>query len=128
MIWAIVSSWSFLLTVWSFSILFACREYNPSDFGVGHLVMFLCTVFSRVVGRGCLLWLVRFLRKTITHWPASLCPPKPKLAVTWGSQGKSTQVVCHSLLQSTPVCGGLGPPWPVFLRRPYIIWLIVSLS
>ena len=28
---------------------------NQSDFGVGHLVMSMCRVFSCVVGRGCLL-------------------------------------------------------------------------
>ena len=28
---------------------------EESDFSVNHLVMFMCTVFSCVVGRGCLL-------------------------------------------------------------------------
>ena len=32
-----------------------CIEYNQSDFGVDNLVMFMCRVFSCVVGRGCLL-------------------------------------------------------------------------
>jgi len=32
-----------------------CKEYNQSDFGVDHLVMSMCRVFSCVVGRGCLL-------------------------------------------------------------------------
>ena len=31
------------------------KEYNQSDFGVDHLVMSTCRVFSCVVGRGCLL-------------------------------------------------------------------------
>ena len=44
----------FLLTVQSFSI-FGCKEYNQSDFGVDHLVMSMCRVFSCVAGRGCLL-------------------------------------------------------------------------
>ena len=34
---------------------FAAKEYNLSDFGVDHLVMSMCRVFSCVVGRGCLL-------------------------------------------------------------------------
>ena len=34
-----------LLTVWSFSV-FGCKEYNQSDFSVGHLVMSMCRVFS----------------------------------------------------------------------------------
>ena len=29
-----------------------CKEYNQSDFGVDHLVMSMCRVFSCVVGRG----------------------------------------------------------------------------
>ena len=35
---------------------FGCKEYNQSDFSVDHLVMSMCSVFSCVVGRGCLLW------------------------------------------------------------------------
>ena len=34
---------------------FQCKEYNQSDFGVDHLVMSMCRVFSCVVRRGCLL-------------------------------------------------------------------------
>ena len=33
--------------------------------GADHLVMFMCRVFSYVVGRGCLLWPVHFLGKTL---------------------------------------------------------------
>ena len=35
--------------------IFGRKEYNQSDFGVGHPVMSMCRVFSCVVGRGCLL-------------------------------------------------------------------------
>ena len=45
---------------------------------------------------------------------------------SWGSQGKNTEVVCHSLLQQTTFCQN-SPPWPVCLRWPYTAWLIVSL-
>ena len=31
---------------------------------------------------------------------------------SWGSQGKNTEVVCHSLLQWTMFCQN-SPPWPV---------------
>ena len=64
MIWATVSSQSCFCWLWSFSI-FGCKEYNQSDFGVDHLVMSMCRVFSCVVGRGCLLWPVRSLGKTL---------------------------------------------------------------
>ena len=46
---------------------------------------------------------------------------------SWGSQGKNTAVVCHSLLQWTTFCQS-SPPWPVCLGWPYMAWLIVSLS
>ena len=41
------------------------EEYNHSGFGIEHLVMSMCRVFSCVVGRGCLLWPVRSLGKTL---------------------------------------------------------------
>ena len=44
---------------------FGCKEYNQSDFGVDRLVMSMCRVFSCAVGRGCLLWPVHFIGKTL---------------------------------------------------------------
>ena len=44
-----------------------------------------------------------------------------------GSQGKNTEVICHSLLQWTTSCQN-SPPWPVHLGWPYMAWLIVSLN
>ena len=41
---------------------------------------------------------------------------------SWGSQGKDTEVVCHSLLQWTTLCQ-TSPPWPVHLGLPYTAWL-----
>ena len=37
---------------------------------------------------------------------------------SWGSQGKSTEVVCHSLLQWTTFCQ-TSPPWPARLGWPH---------
>ena len=45
----------------------------------------------------------------------------------WGSQGKNTEVVCHSLLQWATFCHN-SPPWAICLGWPYIAWLLVSLS
>ena len=45
----------------------------------------------------------------------------------WGSRGKNTAVVCHSLLQWTTF-GQNAPPWPVRLGWPHTAWLIASLS
>ena len=46
-------------------LLHLCKEYNHSDFGIDHLVMSICRVFSCVVGRRCLLWAVCSLVKTL---------------------------------------------------------------
>ena len=41
---------------------------------------------------------------------------------SWGSQGKNTEVVCHSLLQRTTFCQ-TSPPWPDHLGWPLTAWL-----
>ena len=41
---------------------------------------------------------------------------------SWGSQGKNTEVVCHSLLQWTTFCQ-TSQPWPVCLGWPHMAWL-----
>ena len=41
---------------------------------------------------------------------------------SWDSQGKNTEVVCHSLLQWTTFCQYC-PPWPIHLGWPYMAWL-----
>ena len=46
--------------------------------------MSMCRVFSCVIGRGCLLWPVHFLGKTLLVCPASFCTPRPNLPVTLG--------------------------------------------
>ena len=54
----------FLLTVQRFSI-FGYTEYNQSDFGINCLVRSMCRVISCVVERGCLLWPMYSLGKTL---------------------------------------------------------------
>ena len=41
---------------------------------------------------------------------------------SWGSQGKNTKVVCHSLLQWTTFYQ-TSPPWPIHLGWPHTAWL-----
>ena len=41
---------------------------------------------------------------------------------SWDSQGKNTEVVCHSLLQWTTFCQ-TSPPWPTHLGWPHVAWL-----
>ena len=47
------------------------------------------------------------------HFALSYC--------SWSSQGKNTEVVCHSLLQWNTFCQ-TSPPWPVRLGWPYKAW------
>ena len=42
--------------------------------------------------------------------------------LSWGSQGKNTEVVCHSLLQWTTFCQ-TSPPWPTHLGWSHMAWL-----
>ena len=49
-----------------------------------------------------------------SHFAFSYC--------SWGSQGKNTEVVCHSLLQWTTFCQ-TSPPWPDRLGWPHRAWL-----
>ena len=44
---------------------------------------------------------------------------------SWGSQGKNTEVVCHSLLRWTMFCQN-SPPLPVHLGWPYMAQLTIS--
>ena len=46
---------------------------------------------------------------------------------SWCSQGKNTEVICHSLLHWTTFWQN-SPPWPVHPGRTYTAWLTVSLS
>ena len=41
---------------------------------------------------------------------------------SWGSQGKNSEVVCHSLLQWTTFCQ-TSPPCPNHLGWPHMAWL-----
>ena len=45
--------------------IFGCKEYNQSDFSVDHLVMSTGRIVSCVVGKGCFLWWVHSLGKTL---------------------------------------------------------------
>ena len=44
------------------------------------------------------------------------------LYCSWGSQGKNTEVVCHSLLQWSTF-SQTSPQWPIRLEWPHTAWL-----
>ena len=50
------------------------------------------------------------------------CPIIAFSYCSWGSRGKKTEVVCHSLLQWTTFCQ-TSPPWPAHLGWPHTTWL-----
>ena len=64
MICATISSQSCFCWLYRASLSSASENINQADFGIDHMVMSMCRVFS-FVGRGCLLWLVRSLGKTL---------------------------------------------------------------
>ena len=75
MIWATVSSRS----CFCFSI-FGCKEYNLPNFGIDHLAMSINRVVSCVVGRGCLLWPVHSVGKTLLAFVLLHFDSRTKLA------------------------------------------------
>ena len=65
-----------------------------------------------------------------TYWPGGAQPSASYLFALYcsrGSQGKNTEVVCHSRLQWSMFCQN-SPQWPVHLGWPCMAWLIVSSS
>ena len=65
MTWATVSTWSCFFLILQSLFIFGYKEYNQSDFSIDHLVMSMCSVIYCVVGRGCMLWPVCPLGKTL---------------------------------------------------------------
>ena len=60
-----------------------------------------------------------------TYWPGEFHFQYPIICLFvlfMGSQGKNTEVVCHSLLQWTTFCQ-TSPPWPIRLGWPHTAWL-----
>ena len=110
MIWATVSSRTRFCWLYRFSI-FGYKEYNQSDFGVDHLVMSMCRVFSCVAGRGYLLWPVSSLGKTLLAFSLlhSVLQGK-KLPVTPGVSWLSIFAFQSPIMKSTSF-------WVLILER-----------
>ena len=65
MIWATVSSQSCFCWLYRASPSLAAKNIVSLIFGIDHPLMSTCRVFSCVVGRGCLLWPVCSLHRTL---------------------------------------------------------------
>ena len=80
------------LTIWTtvapglvfgdFSI-FSCKEYNQTDFGIGHLMMAMCRVFLLCYWKSVFSMTIIFSRQnSVRLCPTSFCIPRPNLPVT----------------------------------------------
>ena len=67
----------------------------------------MCRVFSCVVGRGCLLWLVHSLGKTVRLCLASFCTPRTNLPVTPGISWLPTFAFQSPMMKRTSFFGVL---------------------
>jgi len=135
MIWAPVSSRSCFCWLYRASPSLAAKNIsspslaaNQPDFSIDHLVMSTCRVFSCVVGRGCLLWPMCSLGKTLLAF-ALLHFVLP------GQTCLLLQVSLNFLLlHSSPIYGipynlpssykfithlvsSITPPFPIFLKK-----------
>ena len=104
MIWATVSSWS----CFCWLSIFGCKEYNQSDFGVDHLLMSTCRLFSCVVGR-VYLWplkVTKLLNCSTGAEALGSCCPSTYLSMLylWWGEGNGNPVQ-YSCLEN-PMDGG----------------------
>ena len=65
MIWATVCSRSCFCWLYGDSPSLAAKKYNQFDFSIDHLVMSMCRIISCFFGRGCFLWPVNSLGRTL---------------------------------------------------------------
>ena len=65
MIWATVCSWFCFCWLYRASSSLATKNIINLILGIDHLVMSICRVISCVVGRGCLVWPVHSLDKSL---------------------------------------------------------------
>ena len=80
----------------------------------------------------CFGFISSFFLELFLHWsPVAYWVPTDlgssffsdlSFCLSYCSQGKNTELVCHSLLQWTTFCQ-ISPPWPVHLGWPYMAWL-----
>ena len=100
-----------------------------------HWTLLLLPVTSTAGYWFCFGSIPSFFLELFLHWspvaywvPTNLGSPSFSILLfcfsycSWGSQGKNTEVVCHSLLRWTIFCQ-TSPPWPAHLGWPHRAWL-----
>ena len=107
----------------------------PLQFSLQHCTLLPSPVMSTTGCCFCFGSIPSFFLELFLHWsPVTYWAPtdlgSSSFSVlsfafsycSWGSQGKNTEVVCHSLVQWTTFCQ-TSPPWPVHLGWPHMAWL-----
>ena len=116
---------------------YAILLFTASDFTsiTSHIHSWCCFCFGSVSS---------YFLELLFHWsPGAYWAPTDTLSTysssfsvlsffaiswcSWVSQGKNTEVACHSLLQWTTFCQN-SPLWSIHLWWPFRVWLIVALS
>ena len=93
-----------------------------------HWTLLLSPVTSTTGYCFCFGSIPSFFLELFLHWsPVGYWAPTVSYLFafsycSWGSQGKNTEVVCHSLLQWTTFCQ-TSPPWPACLGWSHTAWL-----
>ena len=102
MIWATVSSKSFVFWLYRALQSLAANNIINLIFGIDHLVMSMCRVISCVVGKRCLLWPVCFLDKILLAFALlSFCTPRSNLPVTPGVSWLPTAAFQFPMMKKT---------------------------
>ena len=96
------------------------ERQDASDVDIGHWLT-LVTFFPSLHHAGSDLPSLTFTEFSIFFriWVLLI---KPLSYYSWGSQGKNTEVICHSLFQWTTFCQ-TSPLWPIHLGWPHTAWL-----
>ena len=80
---------------------FGCKEYNQSDFGVGHLVSILLCFWKKVFAMTSVFsW-----QNSVNLCPAAFCTSRPNLPVTLGISSLPTFVLPSPRMKRTSFFG-----------------------
>ena len=105
MIWATISSRTCFYWLNGASPSSAIKNINKSDFSIDHLVISMDRFIFWVVGKGCLLWPVHSLGKSLVSFcPALFCTPRPNLPVALGISWLLTFAFQSPMMKRTSFC------------------------
>ena len=119
-----ISIYQFILSpLWyPYTCYISGSPFPPCKSEPFHLYRFICAIFLILSVQS-----LSHVRLFATPWIAArrssfIIPSICLFLLFMGSQGKNSEVACHSLLQWTAFCQ-TSPPWPVRLGWPHTAWL-----